>query len=92
MELIKVILSKNNLNRAYKKVKVNKVVSGIDNQSVEELETYLKENGEGIISDLRHKRYFPKPARRACTSKSNGKNRTIGISTVLDRMIQQAIV
>jgi group II intron reverse transcriptase/maturase len=91
MELMEVILSKDNLNHAYKKVKANKGASGIDDQSVEELGTYLRGNGERIISDLRHKRYFPKPVLRAYIPKSNGKKRALGIPTALDRMIQQAI-
>jgi group II intron reverse transcriptase/maturase len=91
MELMEVILSKDNLNRAYKKVKSNKGASGIDNQSVEELGNYLKENGERIISDLKNKRYYPKPVRRVFIPKSNGKKRALGIPTALDRTIQQAM-
>jgi len=91
MELMEVILSKDNLNRAYKKVKSNKGASGIDNQSVEELGNYLKENRERIISDLKNKRYFPKPVRRVFIPKSNGKKRALGIPTALDRTIQQAM-
>lgn len=91
MALMDVILSKDNLNRAYKKVKANKGASGVDNQSVEELGSYLKENGQQIIDDIKKRKYFPKPVRRVNIPKPNGKKRQLGIPTVLDRMIQQAI-
>ncbi len=91
MALMEVILSKDNLNRAYKKVKANKGASGVDNQSVEELGSYLKEHGQQIIDDLKKRKYFPKPVRRVYIPKPSGKKRPLGIPTVLDRMIQQAI-
>ena len=91
MDLMEVILSKDNLNRAYEKVKANKGASGVDKQTVEELGRYLKENGEQIICDLKNRKYFPKPVRRVFIPKSNGQKRALGIPTALDRMIQQAI-
>ena len=91
MELFDVILSKENLNRAYKKVISNKGASGIDKVTVEELEKYIRENKEEIIKSLRNRTYFPKPVRRVYIPKSNGKQRPLGIPTALDRTIQQAI-
>lgn len=91
MELFDVILSKENLNRAYKKVISNKGASGIDKVTVEELGKYIKENKEEIIKSLRNRTYFPKPVRRVYIPKSNGKQRPLGIPTALDRTIQQAI-
>lgn len=91
MELMDEITSKENLNRAYKKVIANKGASGIDGITVEELGTYIKENKETIINSLRHRTYFPKPVRRVYIPKSNGKTRPLGIPTALDRTIQQAI-
>ena len=91
MELFDVILSKENLNRAYKKVIANKGASGIDKVTVEELGKYIRENKEEIINSLRNRTYFPKPVRRVYIPKSNGKKRPLGIPTVLDRTIQQAI-
>ena len=91
MELFDVILSKENLNRAYKKVIANKGASGIDKVTVEELGKYIRENKEEIIKSLRNRTYFPKPVRRVYIPKSNGKKRPLGIPTVLDRTIQQAI-
>ena len=91
MGLMEVILTKENLNRAYKKVVANKGASGIDEVTVEELGNYIRENQETIISLLRNKTYFPKPVRRVYIPKSNGKQRPLGIPTALDRTIQQAV-
>ena len=91
MELIEVITSKENLNRAYKKVVENKGASGIDEMTVAELGTYIRENKDSIVNSLRNRTYIPKPVRRVYIPKSNGKKRPLGIPTVLDRTIQQAI-
>lgn len=91
MELMEVILTKENLNKAYKKVVANKGTSGIDKVTVEELGGYIKEKQEEIINSLRNRTYFPKPVRRVYIPKSNGKQRPLGIPTALDRMIQQAV-
>ena len=91
MELMEVILSKENLNRAYKKVVANKGASGIDEVTVEELGSYIRENQESILNSLRNRTYFPKPVRRVYIPKANGKMRPLGIPTALDRMIQQAV-
>lgn len=91
MDLMNVVLSKENLNRAYKKVKANKGAGGVDNKSVDELGNYLKVNGEKVINDIRTRRYFPMPVKRVYIPKSNGQKRPLGIPTVLDRMIQQAL-
>ena len=91
MELIEVITSKENLNRAYKKVVENKGAGGIDEMTVAELGDYIRENKESIVHSLRNRTYMPKPVRRVYIPKSNGKKRPLGIPTVLDRTIQQAI-
>lgn len=91
MELMEVILTKENLNRAYKKVIANKGTSGIDEITVEELGSYIRENRESIINALRNRTYFPKPVRRVYIPKDNGKKRPLGIPTALDRTIQQAV-
>ena len=91
MELIEVITSKENLNRAYKKVVENKGAGGIDEMTVAELGDYIRENKESIVNSLRNRTYMPKPVRRVYIPKSNGKKRPLGIPTVLDRTIQQAI-
>ncbi|HZJ98910.1 MAG TPA: group II intron reverse transcriptase/maturase [Tissierellaceae bacterium] len=91
MELIEVILSKENLNRAYKKVVANKGASGVDGVTVEELGGYIRANQDTIVNSIRNRTYFPKPVRRVYIPKSNGKMRPLGIPTALDRTIQQAI-
>lgn len=91
MELIEVITSTENLNRAYKKVVANKGASGVDGITVEELGDYIKENKERIVHSIRNKTYMPMPVRRVYIPKSNGKKRPLGIPTALDRTIQQAI-
>lgn len=91
MELMEMIISKENLNRAYKKIVANKGASGIDDVTVEGLGSYIRENREEIINSLRNRTYFPKPVRRVYIPKTNGKMRPLGIPTALDRTIQQAI-
>ncbi|MCK9218365.1 MAG: group II intron reverse transcriptase/maturase [Firmicutes bacterium] len=91
MDLMEVVLSKENLNRAYKKVIANKGSSGIDGITVKELGKHIRENREAIISSLRNRSYFPKPVRRVYIPKANGKQRPLGIPTALDRTIQQAV-
>jgi group II intron reverse transcriptase/maturase len=91
MELMEEILTRENLNQAYKKVVANKGASGVDGVTVEELGRYIKENKETIINSLRNKTYFPEPVRRVYIPKANGKQRALGIPTALDRTIQQAV-
>lgn len=91
MELIDVITSKENLNKAYKKVVANKGAGGVDGMKVEELDAYIRENKNEIIQSIRSRTYKPKPVRRVYIPKGDGKMRPLGIPTVLDRVIQQAI-
>ncbi len=90
-EILEEILSKDNMNLAYKRVKANKGASGIDNMTVDELLQYLKENGEQIKEDIRKGRYNPKAVRRVEIPKADGSKRKLGIPVVVDRVIQQAI-
>lgn len=91
MSLIEEILSDENLNEAIKKVKSNKGASGIDKMSVDQIDGYFKEHKEEIINSIMNKNYRPQPVRRVYIPKSNGKLRPLGIPTVVDRVIQQAI-
>lgn len=91
MELLEEILNPNNMNKAYKKVIANKGVAGVDGITVEEEFDYLKENGEKIKNQIRKRRYKPQPVKRVQIPKENGKMRNLGIPTVTDRIIQQAI-
>jgi len=89
--LLEQILSRENLNRAYKQVKRNKGAGGIDGMQVDELLPFLKENKKELVQSLRDGKYRPKPVRRVEIPKENGKTRKLGIPTVVDRLIQQAI-
>ena len=91
MSLIEEILSVENLNEAIKRVKANKGARGIDKMSVDKLEPYFNEHRKEIIESIMNKTYRPQPVRRVYIPKSNGKLRPLGIPTVVDRVIQQAI-
>jgi len=85
------ILSKENLNQAYKRVKANKGSPGIDGMTVEELLLYLKQEGEALRQRILAVEYNPQPVRRTEIPKPDGGVRQLGIPTVVDRFIQQAI-
>ena len=90
--LLDLILRKDNLNKAYKKVKSNKGKGGIDGMQVDELLLFLRENQETLIQEIMNGRYKPNPVRRVEIPKeSKGEFRKLGIPTVVDRVIQQAI-
>ena len=90
MELIEWILKDENLKAAIRAVKGNKGAAGIDKMPVEELDGYFAEHGEEIKEQIRAKKYKPQPVRRVYIPKANGKQRPLGIPTVVDRVIQQA--
>ena len=90
--LLERILDRNNLNQAYLKVKRNGGSAGIDGMTVEEMLPYLKEHREELLEALRSERYKPKAVRRVEIPKPDGGKRMLGVPTVIDRMIQQAIV
>lgn len=85
------ILSSNNLHRAYKKVKKNKGAGGVDGMKTGELLAYLTEHQRELVLSIRNGTYKPQPVRRVEIPKDNGKTRKLGIPTVVDRVIQQAI-
>ena len=89
--LLEQILSPENLNLAYRQVKRNKGAGGIDGMQVDELLPYLRDHKEELVQNLRDGKYRPKPVRRVEIPKENGKTRKLGIPTVVDRLIQQAI-
>jgi RNA-directed DNA polymerase len=90
-ELLEKILSRDNLNRAYKRVKKNKGAHGVDRMKVEDLLQYLKDNGDEFAKLVLDGKYRPSPVRRVEIPKDNGKKRTLGIPTAVDRVLQQAI-
>ncbi|MFD0698744.1 group II intron reverse transcriptase/maturase, partial [Paenibacillus sp. GCM10027628] len=89
--LLEEIVSRDNMNQAFKRVKANKGSHGIDGMKVDELLQYLKENGETLKQSILDEAYRPNPVRRVEIPKENGKKRNLGIPTVVDRVIQQAI-
>lgn len=91
MSLIEEILSEENLIEAIKRVKANKGASGIDKMTINQLDAYFYEHKKEIINSIMNKTYKPQPVRRVYIPKSNGKLRPLGIPTVVDRVIQQAI-
>ena len=88
--LLEQILSPTNLNQAYKRVRSNKGSGGIDKMEVESLRDYLVNNKEKFIQSILDGSYRPNPVRRVEIPKEKGK-RSLGISTVVDRVVQQAI-
>jgi len=89
--LLEQILNRDNLNRAYKQVKRNKGAGGIDGMQVDELLPYLREHKNELVQSLQDGKYRPQPVRRVEIPKENGRTRKLGIPTVVDRLIQQAI-
>ena len=90
-DLLEKVLDRDNLNRAYKRVKANKGASGIDGMNVDEALPWLKEHREELLESIRNGKYKPSPVRRVEIPKDNGGVRKLGIPTVIDRIIQQAI-
>ena len=90
-DLLERILSRENLNRAYKRVKANKGAPGIDGMTVEDALPWLREHREELLEQIRSGKYKPQPVRRKEIPKPDGGVRQLGIPTVIDRVIQQAI-
>ena len=91
-QLLEEILSRDNMSLAYKKVKANRGASGIDGITIEEIDDYLKENWVNIRDKIRERKYKPKPVRRVEIPKPDGGVQNLGVPTVVDRIIEQAIV
>ncbi|MFR9119093.1 MAG: group II intron reverse transcriptase/maturase [Merdibacter sp.] len=91
-QLLEEILSRDNMMLAYKKVKANKGASGIDGIGMDEMDEYLRENWATIKDKIRRRKYKPQPVRRVEIPKPNGGIRNLGIPTVVDRIIEQAVV
>ena len=89
--LMEQILSSDNLNRAYLQVVRNKGAEGVDGMKYTELKEHLAKNGEIIKEQLRTRKYKPQPVRRVEIPKPDGGVRNLGIPTVTDRFVQQAI-
>lgn len=90
--LLDKILSSDNMNLAFKSVKANKGTYGVDEVTLDELSDYIKINWKNIKSKIQARKYYPLPVRRVQIPKPNGSKRNLGIPTVMDRVIQQAMV
>jgi group II intron reverse transcriptase/maturase len=91
-KLMEKIINRQNLYEAYKRVKANKGAGGVDGMQVDELLPYLQQHADEVIQQLQEGKYKPNPVRRVEIPKEEkGKVRKLGIPTVVDRMIQQAV-
>ena len=91
-KLLDKILSRENMLEAYNQVKSNKGSAGIDRITIEEMDDYLRQNWRLTKELIKQRKYKPQPVLRVEIPKPNGGIRQLGIPTVMDRMIQQAIV
>lgn len=89
--LLEYILSPSNLNAAYLRVRRNKGAGGVDKMEVESLKDYLVANKDELTTSIMRGKYRPNPVRRVEIPKDNGQKRQLGIPTVVDRVVQQAI-
>lgn len=92
MKLMEKILSEENLREAIKKVKQNRGAPGVDRMTVQEIEYWFGQYQEELILQIMKKQYRPMPVKRVYIPKPNGKKRPLGIPTVVDRVIQQAML
>ena len=90
-KLMEEILSKKNLETAMKAVIANKGSAGVDGMSVDELPKFIEEHGEEITERIRMRKYKPLPVRRVQIPKPDGSKRNLGIPSVKDRWLQQAV-
>lgn len=90
--LLERVLHRDNLNAAYKRVKQNGGAAGVDGMTVDEMLPYLKEHKDELLASIRSGRYKPQAVRRVEIPKPDGGVRLLGVPTVIDRMIQQALV
>lgn len=89
--MLEKILSDENIKTAYKRVYANKGAGGVDGVTINELEEYMREHWQGIKQEIRERKYKPQPVLRVEIPKPNGGVRKLGIPTVIDRVIEQAI-
>ena len=90
-QLMEEVLSKENMSKAMKRVETNKGAAGVDDMTVGELKSYLEQEWPRIRGELLEGRYKPRPVRRVMIPKTGGGERALGIPTVVDRLIQQAV-
>ena len=91
-QLLDNILSRSNMLDAYNQVRANKGSAGIDGVTIDEIDDYLRKHWRSTKELIKQRKYNPQPVLRVEIPKANGGVRQLGIPTVMDRMIQQAIV
>ena len=91
-DLMEEVCKRDNLNRAYKRVKTNRGAPGVDGMSVAELGPWLAEHMEELTAALLDGSYRPEPVRGVEIPKPGGGKRQLGIPTVVDRLVQQAFL
>lgn len=90
--LLAQVLDRPNMEQAWKRVRANKGAPGIDGLTIEDFPAYFREHGDAILEGIRMDQYQPYPVKRVYIEKEDGGQRALGIPTVFDRVIQQAIV
>lgn len=90
--LLEEVVSPDNINKAWKRVRSNKGAPGIDGLTIDKFQEHFKGHGKLLIEEIRQGNYQPYPVKRVFIEKEDGGLRGLGIPTVFDRMIQQAIV
>lgn len=88
---LETVLSPQNMLNAQRRVVANKGEPGIDGMTVDQIESHLRRHGASICAHIREGRYIPMPVKRVDIPKPDGGTRMLGIPTVQDRVIQQAI-
>lgn len=91
-KLLDNILSRSNMLEAYNQVKANKGSAGIDDITIDDIDNYLHQHWRPTKELIKQRKYKPQPVLRVEIPKPNGGVRQLGIPTVMDRIIQQAIV
>lgn len=91
LELMEQLVSPANMSRAYKRVVSNKGTSGMDGMGVEDLKSYLQAHWTEIKDQLLNEEYYPQAVKSVAIPKAGGGTRELGVPTVLDRLIQQAL-
>ena len=90
--LMEAVVDRENLNRAYRRVKANKGAPGVDGMTLRELGDWIKEHKQELLAALLDGSYRPQPVRGVEIPKPGGGVRQLGIPTVVDRLVQQAIL
>lgn len=90
-KMVEKVLHRGNMLQAYTHVLANKGSAGVDGMRVKELAAHLKQNRDAMVTCIRNGRYLPQPILGVEIPKSNGTNRLLGIPTVTDRVLQQAV-